>query len=163
MSDLKQLPLEIERKFLVKEAPSLIIKAVTNITQGYLATGTEELRLRQANSKYYLTLKRGCGIQREEHEFEIAPETFSALAKGVEFLSKQRISYALPDGYTADLDVYFGLQTKLMTVEVEFPTMDAAVRFIPPDWFGAEVTGDKTYSNAALIATKRKGDSLGTR
>ena len=35
-------------------------------------------------------------------------------------------------------------------VEVEFNSLEEAEAFIPPAWFGEEVTGNKQYSNAQL-------------
>ena len=49
---------------------------------------------------------------------------------------------------------YAGISGNLkgfMNVEVEFPTVKDAVLFEPPEWFGAEVTGDRRYSNASLV------------
>jgi len=37
-----------------------------------------------------------------------------------------------------------------MTVEVEFDSEPDARLFVPPSWFGQEVTGDPRYQNAAL-------------
>ena len=38
-----------------------------------------------------------------------------------------------------------------MNVEVEFPTLKDAFLFDAPEWFGAEVTEDRRYSNASLV------------
>ncbi|MFP5578860.1 MAG: hypothetical protein ACLGIZ_11590 [Acidimicrobiia bacterium] len=38
----------------------------------------------------------------------------------------------------------------LVLVEVEFDSDEAMAAFVPPTWFGAEVSGDDRYSNASL-------------
>ena len=38
----------------------------------------------------------------------------------------------------------------LQMAEVEFPTEEAALRFIAPDWFGREVTNDTRYHNNTM-------------
>jgi CYTH domain-containing protein len=42
----------------------------------------------------------------------------------------------------------------LVVVEVEFASVDEALAFSPPDWFGPDVTGDSRYRNAALAVTQ---------
>ena len=48
------------------------------------------------------------------------------------------------------LDVFDEPFAPLMIVEVEFPSMDAASSFIPPEWFGEEVTHDRRFKNAIM-------------
>ena len=38
----------------------------------------------------------------------------------------------------------------LIIAEVEFPTVEAANAFVPPEWFGEDVTEDPAYSNSNL-------------
>ena len=38
----------------------------------------------------------------------------------------------------------------LMFAEVEFPDEETALRFVPPKWFGEDVSGDRRYSNGYL-------------
>ncbi|CBK73647.1 hypothetical protein CIY_07540 [Butyrivibrio fibrisolvens 16/4] len=35
--------------------------------------------------------------------------------------------------------------------EVEFPTIEEANSFVPPEWFGEDVTNDKNYHNSNMI------------
>jgi CYTH domain-containing protein len=46
--------------------------------------------------------------------------------------------------------VYSGALTGLMVAEVEFPSEEAARAFVPPAWFGREVTNDSRYKNRRL-------------
>ena len=64
-------------------------------------------------------------------------------------ISKRR--YLVPlDSYMAELDVFEGIFTGLMVVEVEFETLDEAMAFIPPAWFGRDVTEERHFQNSNL-------------
>src|SRR5689334_17821187 len=56
------VPMEVERKFVVTEAPGLDGAESADIEQGYLAIGSEgEVRVRRMGEKLLLTAKRGSG------------------------------------------------------------------------------------------------------
>ena len=42
----------------------------------------------------------------------------------------------------------------LIIAEVEFPTLEEAKSFTPPEWFAKDVTGDYHYSNSYLSQKK---------
>jgi adenylate cyclase len=46
--------------------------------------------------------------------------------------------------------VFEGELAAMVTGEVEFDSEAASDAFEPPDWLGAEVTGDDRYANATL-------------
>jgi adenylate cyclase len=46
--------------------------------------------------------------------------------------------------------VFEGELAGMVTGEVEFDSEAASDAFEPPDWLGAEVTGDDRYANATL-------------
>ena len=48
------------------------------------------------------------------------------------------------------MDVFHGSLAPLVLAEVEFPTVEEANAFVPPDWFGADVTMDGRYHNSYL-------------
>lgn len=50
----------------------------------------------------------------------------------------------------AEIDVFHGRLDGLILIEVEFPDEETALHFIPPTWFGREVTFDKAYHNSNL-------------
>ena len=52
--------------------------------------------------------------------------------------------------YTAELDIFHGAHEGLLLVEVEFPSVEAANAFVPPAWFGDDVSGDPRYRNSYL-------------
>lgn len=142
---------EIERKFLVERLPEDLGPGVY-VRQGYVALDdATEVRIRAKGEGRTLTIKGGRGIERAEVELEISHAQFHdlwGLAEG-RSLTKTRHEVAI-DGGLAEVDVYDGALASLVVVEVEFPSMREAEAFEPPDWFGAELTGDVRYSNARL-------------
>ncbi len=145
---------EVERKFLVADVPAPDrLGPGARLRQGYLALDEQvEVRMRTAGDATVLTVKAGRGIARTEVEVPIdkaAAEDLwpHATARSLE---KVRFRIDLGDGLTAELDLYEGPLAGLTTVEVELPSEGAAARFVPPPWFGREVTGEAGWSNAEL-------------
>lgn len=150
---MRNMPAEIERKFLLEEPPEgLDSNRSVEIEQGYLAISPEaEVRVRRAGEACTLTVKRGSGEEREEIEVDLSEEQFEALWAGCrERLAKRRYLVPLAEETTAEVDVYAGSLEGLAVAEVEFPSREAARSFRAPDWFGREVTGERRYANQAL-------------
>jgi adenylate cyclase len=146
------IPSEIERKFLVAEVPGdLDIGSREEIAQGYLATGDHQVRLRRQGDRPLLTAKRGRGLVRDEVEVPLEEESFERLWPLTEGrrLKKERLT-ATVDGQTVEVDVYRGPLAGLIVAEVEFEDLGAARAFLPPRWFGRELTDDARYSNQRL-------------
>ena len=73
---------EIERKFLVKALPAFIQQQpMKAIEQGYLALDPngKEVRLRNSNGVYSLTVKSSGTLSREEFEVQLSQEQFDQL------------------------------------------------------------------------------------
>ena len=51
---------------------------------------------------------------------------------------------------TIELDVFEGYLKPLVLAEVEFPTEAMAMSFVPPEWFGEDVTFSGEYHNSHL-------------
>ncbi|MEE4273245.1 MAG: CYTH domain-containing protein [Thermoanaerobaculales bacterium] len=143
---------EVERKFLVDEVPNDDMGAGAEIIQGYLAVGDgEEVRLRAKKGRCFLTVKRGSGLERAEVEVVIDREQFDPLWPATEGRRVEKTRYEVPVGsLTAELDRYHGALDGLLTVEVEFPSVEEAASFDPPEWFGREVTDDARFKNQRL-------------
>ena len=143
---------EIERKWLIAKIPDLTRNKGVKISQGYLvANGSSEVRVRKSGNKYELTVKKGDGISRDEINIPINSPAFNslwALTDGMQVF-KFRHEIALK-GKTLEVDIYSGDLLGLHIVEVEFTTVEEAMKFDPPGWFGKELTGDKRYSNRVL-------------
>jgi len=144
--------MEIERKFLVTEAPELAGAEFAEIEQGYLAIGSDgEVRVRREGDKLLLTAKRGSGLSRQEAEVEVDRSSFDALWALTEGRRLEKRRYVLPRrDLRIEVDVYGGELEGLIVAEVEFATEEDAKAFDPPDWFGEEVTGDHRYLNETL-------------
>jgi adenylate cyclase len=147
---------EIEKKYLInkKEVPKdLLIDSVKHIKQTYLAIGLEEIRIREIGeddkSKHTMTVKKGSGLSREEFEFDISKETYEQIMLFVDRKPLQKIrSEIVMDGNKFDLDFYH--DSNLATIEIEFDSEKEAYSFVPPKWFGEDVTKDKSYKNQTL-------------
>ena len=146
---------EIERKFLIPTLPADLERFPASLVeQAYVAidgAGTE-VRIRRRGGKTTLTIKGGRGRSRAEEEIEIDAPRFTRLWQLGEGRSVEKTRYAIPadDGLTIELDVYRGGLEGLATAEVEFASEEAAERFVPPSWFGREVTEDDAYKNRRL-------------
>ena len=147
---------EIERKFLASaQSVSLDGLKSRSIVQGYIST-EPVIRLRKQDDEHFLTVKKavkdGGGMVNQEFETAITQAQFYELWKkvGAAVLFKQRYLKPLNDGLIAEIDVFSGNLTGLMLIEVEFPDVESAQMFTPPEWFGREVTGDFRYANNNL-------------
>lgn len=150
---------ETERKFLIDPAklPKDIDKRgkVYDIVQTYI-NYSPEMRVRMLNKKYYyFTLKRpldDIGLSREETEFRITQEEYESLVKKREGNTIYKTRYQFyENGTYIFVDVYYSKKLKgLAVAEVEFPSVAESNKFIPPKWFGKEITSDKRYKNANL-------------
>ena len=147
------MPSEIERKFVVSvhQLPELT-GAGTALRQGYLAVEDDvEVRVRITPTSAVVTVKVGSGLHRTEVELPLSMEAAEELwpATVGRRLTKVRHCVDL-DGTVAEVDVYEGSLAGLCTTEVEFPDEIASRAFQPPPWFGVEVTGETSWSNAQL-------------
>ena len=148
-----QPSLEIERRFLVEELPKDLDKYPHQyIVQGYLSTkeGTS-IRLRHKGDNYYQTIKKGTGKIREQTEISISKPMYDILWNETNGKRIKKVRYEIPYGKnTIELDIYYGKLEGLETVEVEFDSIEECDNFIPPEWFGAEVTEIKEFTNKQL-------------
>ena len=143
--------MEIERKFLINELPNLNNYPHKKIVQGYISTDPV-IRIRQMDDTYCVCVKSQGHMIREEFELNITKEQCDALWPKVEHapIAKTRYFIPLDNDLTAELDVYKGALDGLLTVEVEFISPLDASNFIPPSWFGEDITHDNRYKNNHL-------------
>lgn len=149
--------MEIERKYLVRTMPAdLDQHPHVEVEQAYLCTAPT-VRVRRMGEEYILTVKQhlrvdSTAIHNREEEFLLPVESYRHLLSKCDgtIVSKTRYRIPLPGGLTAELDLFHGRHEGLRLVEVEFPGTQAANAFIPPDWFGDDVSSDPRYRNAYL-------------
>ena len=146
--------IERERKFLVESIPSdLDLSDRVEIRQGYLATSTRSsVRVRDAGAEgCTLTFKAGSGAERTELEWAIDRDDFEAAWPHTDGKRIAKTRHRIADaGRVIELDVFSGAHDGLVLAEVEFESSAALRAFEAPEWFGAEVTDDDRYNNAAL-------------
>jgi CYTH domain-containing protein len=143
--------MEIERKFLIENVPDLKNCRHEYIEQGYLCADPE-IRIRNKGNECFLTVKGNGNLERTEYETRITFNTYEELSMKVTgyIICKTRYRIPLKDGTVAELDIYNGYLNGLITVEVEFDSVEAANTFEVPDWFGEEVTDSSEYKNKNL-------------
>lgn len=152
--------MEIERKYAVKEMPGDLSQyRFKKIEQGYLCHNPT-VRIRKSNNDYILTYKsklsekmhKDSAIFNHEVELPLSKEAYEELVPKTDKHMIQKTRYLIPlvGGLTAELDVFEGLLTGLVYAEVEFPDERTSVEFIPPMWFGKELSSDKRFSNYNL-------------
>lgn len=143
--------MEIERKYLIKKLPDDYASYPhQDIEQGYLST-KPVVRVRKADETYFLTYK-GSGLMiREEYNLPLTREAYLHLRQKTDGVLIHKTRYRIPwKAYTIELDVFSDALAPLLLAEVEFSSEEAANAFVPPDWFGEDVTFSPAYHNSAL-------------
>ena len=157
------MAIEIERKFLLAEPTAALIQqgviqvhAEQRIEQTYLALDqNEEIRVRRivdlasGQVEYTHTFKRGNGLTREEIEYSISAGIYQQMMDAFQAvpLTKDRIT-ADWNGRTVEIDIYD--QLELTVLEVEFESEEEANSFVPPAWFGKDISTERQYSNKTV-------------
>ena len=144
--------MEIERKFLIKKLPdNLTSYKARKIEQAYLCTDPV-VRVRRDNDDYYLTYKSRGMIVREEYNLPLTKEAYGHLLAKADgnIITKTRYEIPEKDNLTIELDVVEGKFDGLLLAEVEFASEEEALGYIPPEWFGEDVSNSTKYHNSTL-------------
>ena len=149
--------MEIEKKYLVLDLPrDLDQYPHEEIEQAYLCTDPT-LRIRKKGGHYiftYKSRKKGLSDQlcvAEEVESELDFDTYAHLFEKADGEPIRKTRYRIPyENYTIELDVFHGSRMGLYLAEVEFPDIEAGESFVPPVWFGEDVSDDVRYTNAYM-------------
>ena len=144
--------MEIERKYLVDKLPAHMEQYPCRIiSQGYLNT-YPVVRIRRDNDKYELTYKSKGFMERQEYNLPLTREAYEHLLTKIDgyMIRKKRYMIPLKCGLTAELDVFEEQLAPLLLVEVEFQSEEDALSFVPPSWFGEDVTFSGEYHNSRL-------------
>ena len=151
--------MEIERKFLVPCLPEgYDTHPFHQIEQAYLCTDPV-VRIRQEDEDFCLTYKGKGLLSREEYNLPLNEQAYRHLlekADGI-VLTKDRYRIPMTGTYahlTIELDVFSGVYDGLILAEVEFPTVEEAEAFVPPEWFTEDVTMSGEYQNSRLSSGK---------
>lgn len=170
--------MEIERKYLVAKEKipfSLDNYPCRHIEQAYLCT-SPVVRIRQDNNEFVLTYKSKGLMVREEYNLPLTEDAYLHLKEKADGrpIIKDRYVIPLTEGYpsktnhnnasVSDSDIPFSQYKELyieldffkkdleglILAEVEFPDEETANNFIPPAWFGEDVTYSSKYHNSTL-------------
>ena len=145
--------MEIERKFLIERLPENIADYPFHmIEQGYLST-EPVVRVRRSDDEYYLTYKGKGFLSREEYNLPLTKESYEHLAAKADGNVIRKKRYLIPiegTSLTIELDVFDKPFAPLVLAEVEFETEAEALDFLPPEWFGEDVTNDTEYHNSTM-------------
>ena len=148
--------MEIERKYLITTLPAGYASyPFHQIEQGYLST-SPVVRVRREDENYYLTYKAKGLMVREEYNLPLTKASYEHLVQKADgnLLTKKRYLIPLRESspLTIELDVFEGLFSGLVLAEVEFESEEDALAFVPPAWFGRDVTFSGEYQNSKLSA-----------
>lgn len=148
--------IEIEKTFLIKEIPKEIFSYKSEkIKQGYLSPSPSPLRIRQRGTRFELTkklpLKKGDFSSVNEINIPLTEYEFNKFWPLVEkSLEKTRYVIPINDNLIAELDIFEKELEGLSFVEVEFTSQEQMDSFVPPDWFGKDVTQEDCFTNVFL-------------
>ena len=147
--------MEIERKFLIQKLEELPFSPFTHphkeLEQGYLCTAPV-VRIRREDDDYVLTYKSKGLLAREEYNLPLNQSSYEHLLPKADGICISKKRYLIPwDPYTIELDVFEKSLAPLIIAEVEFPSIEEANAFTPPNWFDQDVTKDPAYHNSNLI------------
>ena len=157
--------MEIEKKFLIRRLPEELDRyPVRHMEQGYLCTDPV-IRIRKSNDRYILTYKSRMGLEgqndqgvrvNQEVEVPLNQSGYEHLREKTDgnLIRKDRYIIPLSDGHTGELDIFHGVLEGLVFIEVEFADSKDAEDFIPPEWYGDNVSDDHRYSNSFLSTCK---------
>ena len=145
--------MEIERKWRMEQAPELKERCHLRVEQSYLSL-VPEVRVRRYEDlskpgeySYDLTIKSEGTLAREEIIKELTAEEYRILTGMLNCppIVKDYTNYALGD-YVLEFSVVDpGRKGGFSYAEVEFPTLEEAESFQPPEWFGREMTYETPY------------------
>lgn len=147
--------MEIERKFLLKKLPEgLSAFPHEKIRQGYL-NRKPVVRVREHGEHYTLTYKGEGLMAREEYNLPLDKESFLHLIEKADGRVIRKTRYRIPyQSYLIELDFFEDIcidsTEPLVMAEVEFSSEEEARSFVPPDWFGQDVTDDPRYHNSNM-------------
>jgi CYTH domain-containing protein len=119
--------------------------------QGYLCT-SPVVRIRRQNEEYYLTYKSKGLLAREEYNLPLTREAYEHLKPKTDgiLISKDRYVIPTENGLHIELDIFHDKYEGLFLAEVEFSSEEEALAYVPPAWFGEDVTYSAKYHNSTL-------------
>lgn len=154
------MAIEIERKFLVRDAGVVAGLAGERIVQGYAVKEnghmTVRVRILEDRQAALLTLKSPLqGLRRDEFEYSIPIDDARAMLANHcdhRIVRKTRFQ-VVAHGQCFEVDVFDGVHRGLVIAELELGHEHQAI--VRPDWLGDEVSLDRRYGNFSLALEER--------
>ena len=144
--------MEIERKYLLSTLPRReMLGPGVEIRQGYLDAHDPEIRVRQRGPDFFLTVKSGDGVTRQECEVKISKPTFEKMWPLTEGARVVKTRYTVSHGNARwEIDEFQGALAGLCLAEIELTSEHEAVT--PPAFLSivGEVSSDPRYKNKNL-------------
>lgn len=163
---------EIERKWLfnLEDVPRELSPTLTHYRQAYLSS-EPEVRIRSkiveqcgelGEETYMLCLKSVGALTRIEVQKPLSYAEFKDLMilgglQESDFVQKHYYTIPIGDYQLTVGIVDEGTPSEFCYGEIEFPSEEAANAFIPPSWFGKDVTNDPSYKMKNYWFRTRKG------
>ena len=159
------MPVEIERKFLVKnDAWRAQVTHTERLRDGLIAREDDlKVRVRCYGNRATLCVKSGRrGLAREEFEYEIPRDHAEAIFAHCtgRILEKTR-HYVAGQSGVWEIDVYHDLLDGIVIAEIELDSESAAVHL--PNWIGEEITGDPRYSKTNMLEASLRAPRITSR
>jgi CYTH domain-containing protein len=145
------MPLEIERKFLVRDDAWRGPWPGRAVRQGYLTSGdATTVRIRVIGAQAFITVKgEAGGAARAEYEYEIPQPHAEEMLRLCRRPLIEKVRYDIPiDGQLWQVDEFDGDNAGLVLAEAELSHPEQ--RLALPPWVGREVTQDVRYRNSYL-------------
>lgn len=134
---------ERERVFLVRHLPDISGLAPLRIRVGdfHDSNSIDALKIKQKGDRFLLIKKEGDKVEhRTEHQIPIKKGEFDILWQAT-VQTHEKLRYIIPYGsHSIELDCYRGKLDGYVRAEVEFTSEAELKSFIPPSWFGSEIT-----------------------
>ena len=146
------MPLEIERRFLIKdEGWKNYVQDSSFIEQGYLAASSTDwiVRIRKERSKYTLALKKHINrITNHEFEYEIPYSEGEIIISNIKNTIKKRRHYLIINKQEWVIDCFEDKNFPLEIAEIELKNNKEVVKV--PSFISKEISGLKSFSNYEL-------------
>lgn len=155
--------IEIERVFLVNKLPSNLkkYKPVAMDTGDFYDSSkiggvrVDHLTVRRKDDRYEIRKKEGNSeYKKMEQTIFITKEEFDLIISvAPQRHQKNMYLYPIGNGIICELDMYLGKLKGYARIEVEFKNEKEMKSFVPPKWFGTEITelNHSIHKNLGLI------------
>lgn len=144
---------EIERKFFVRQLPSLEGIQPLHYERYILSNdGEKEVRIQKVNDTYTYEEKSSVSdLERTRTKKEITKEEFDTVKAESSGKALIRDRYNISSNPEIAIQIYHGDFEGLIRAEVEFDSEEQAKTFKPLDWMGKEMIGLPIARDATLI------------